>query len=55
MAGIIDNEKAEMPTLTEFTEMQSTYSDCRAAFLTIEKPNTRFNVDSDGVLVRIAP
>lgn len=53
MAGIISHEKAEMLTLVEFISALSTDADCRSVFNSNAKPNTPFNVDSDGVLVRV--
>lgn len=52
-AGIFDKEKEEIPTLSEFLIAESTNSDCRANFVTVENPTSRLNVGSYGVLVRI--
>lgn len=49
-----DKEKAEIPTLTEFITVQVSLAHCRAAFTSLGKPNTRFNIDSEGVLVRVS-
>lgn len=53
LVGIMDNEKTEVPTLTESITAQSTDSNCGAAFASVRKPNTRFSVDQDGVSVQV--
>lgn len=53
LAGITDNEKAEIPTLSKFITAQSTDSGCRTASMPVGKPITLFRIDSDGVLVRV--
>lgn len=50
MTGIMDNEKTEIPTLAEIFSEQSTNTEGRSALVSIRTPNTRFNIDSDGVL-----
>lgn len=54
MTGIMDNEKVETQTLTEFINTQSTDSHCCAASASIGNRNSHFNVESDRVLVRAA-
>lgn len=54
LAGIEDNEKTELPMLPEFISAQSTDADCRSMFTSVGKPNMSFNVDTDGVLVRVS-
>lgn len=51
MAGITENIKVEIPTLTKFIFVQYSDADCRAAFASVGKLNTCLNVDSDGVLL----
>lgn len=53
MVDITGYEEGEIPTLAEFMFAESADADCRSAFAYDRKPNTRFNVDSDGVLVRV--
>lgn len=53
-AGVAENQQAEIPTLAEFVPAQATDSDRRAAFTSVEKRNTRFNADSDGVLFQVS-
>lgn len=55
IAGITKNLKAEKPTLGEFNQAQSTDTVFRSAFLSVGKPNTGFNLDEEGVLVRVSP
>lgn len=55
MASISDNEKADIPTLAEFITAQFTDADCYTASTTVENRNTFFNVNRDGVLVRVFP
>lgn len=54
MAGIAENEKAEIPKLAKFIPAQSTDADCRSTLASVGKPNMRFNVDRDGVFVRVS-
>lgn len=54
MAGIMDNEKAEMSTLAELILAQSTNADCLSVFASVRKLNTRFIVDSHTVLVLVS-
>lgn len=54
-AGVMDNQKTEIPTLAKFLTAQTSYVDCRAAFVSAGIPDTCFNFDSDGVLVRVSP
>lgn len=55
MAGIADNYKEKVPTLAEFISVQSSDADFRSTFPSVEKQNTRFNIDSDRKLVRVSP
>lgn len=48
---IKNNEKAEIRMLLEFMSAQYTDTVCRSAFASVRIPNTRFKVDSKGVLV----
>lgn len=50
IASIKNSDKAEIPTLAEFISSQSTDAGCRAAFASIRKASTRFNVYSNKVL-----
>lgn len=54
MEGITNNEQAKTPTLAELIMAQSSDVACRAVFTSIGKPNSRFNDDIDGVLVRVS-
>lgn len=51
MAGISDNDKAEIQTLADFLSAQSSDVDYRAPFVSIGKRNSRSNLDSDEMLV----
>lgn len=52
MQGIKGNEVAEMLILAEFIYEQPTNLTFPAAFVSVAKPNSQFNVKSDGLLVR---
>lgn len=54
IVGITDNEKAEIPKLSNFIAAQSTYSDCRGTSTSKVVAESRLSADSDGVLVRIS-
>lgn len=54
MTGITDSKNVEIPTLAEFISAQSTDTYCRSAYASIEKPNSGFNVESDGVLFQVS-
>lgn len=54
MAGLDENRKARVPTISEFTAAQFSSSDCGTTFESVEKPNTDFNVKCDGVLVCVS-
>lgn len=51
MAGIMDKNKAEIQKCLELIATHSTNSECGAVFVSFGKPNTRYTVDSDGLLV----
>lgn len=55
LAGITDSKMVEIPTLSELITTQYTDSNCRAAFASAGKPDTRFSVDGDRMLVRVLP
>lgn len=55
MAGIIDIDKAEIPTLGEFISAHSTDTDFRTAFVSVKKSSTLSNVYRDEVFVRVSP
>lgn len=55
MAAITDREKVEILTLAEFTIKHSSDVYFQAAFTSAKKHSTRFNVDTDEVLVRVSP
>lgn len=50
MAGITDNDKAEILTCSKFRKAQSTDSDYCAASPLVVRPNSWLNVDNDGFL-----
>lgn len=52
MADTTDDVKAEKPKLAELITAQCTNSDCLTTFLYVRKPDTRFNVWRDRVLVK---
>lgn len=51
MAGITDNDEAEIPTLAALISAQSTNTDCFSAFSSFGKVNNRSTVDSDDVFL----
>lgn len=53
MAGIKDNKKKEIRTMSEFITTQAIDLDCHTTLVSGVKPNSRFNNDTDGVLVRV--
>lgn len=53
MAGVMEKEKAEEPTLFDIIKARDTYKDCSSKFASVGKPSSRFNVDSHGVLARV--
>lgn len=55
MAGNAYSEKSEVPTLTNFTFEQFTDKDCSTVFASAGRLNTRFDVDSDGILASESP
>lgn len=55
IADIKDNEKPEIPTFAEFISVLSTVVDCSSVLESIGKPNTRFNLKGDGVLLQLSP
>lgn len=55
MADIMDKKKVGIPTLAEFVDAQYSVLGCSAVFASVGKLNTRFNVDSDRVFVRVFP
>lgn len=52
MKAMTDNGKAEVPALLEFISTVLDSDHC-ADFLSDGKPDTCFNVENDGVLVRV--
>lgn len=55
MASIKDIDKAGIPTLAQIRSAQSANAYCGSTLASIGSPNTRFNIDNDGVLVRESP
>lgn len=55
IAGITDNDEVEVRIQAKFISAQSTDANRRSTFVSLGKPNTHFNVDNDGVLVRAFP
>lgn len=55
VAAITDNGKAEITSLAESISAQSTDAARCSAFASVGKSNTCFNVNSDGMLVRVSP
>lgn len=54
-ADITYNDKTKVLTLAVFISAQTTDATCRSAFASVRKPNTRSNVDSDGLLILASP
>lgn len=53
--GFTDIWKTDIPTLTDFITTQSTYLECHPDFPSVGKLDSRFSLDSDGVLVGVFP
>lgn len=51
MAGIRDNEKAEISKFSDFRAAQSINPDFLVAYASVGKADASFNVSSDGVLL----
>lgn len=55
MAVVVHNERRELPTSTQVITVHSRYLDWHDAAALIWKPNTRFDVASDEVLLWVTP
>lgn len=53
LEGITDSEEVVILALSELITAQSTDSRCCDAFVSVQKPNIRFKVHSDEVLLRV--
>lgn len=53
MEVIENNDISEILTIAKIISAQSADADCCSAFASIGKPITSFNIDSDGVLIRL--
>lgn len=54
-ADVTDNDNAEIPTLANLISAHFTDADCLSVLASVGEPNTRFNVDSDEMIVPVSP
>lgn len=52
-AGIMENNKGKISTISELASLQFTGANCRSAFTFVGRPITLLHVESDGVFFRI--
>lgn len=50
MSCIRNDDIVEIPTIAELVSAQLADADCSSAFASARRPNTRFYVDTNGVL-----
>lgn len=55
MEAIADSKKASIFTLAEFITVLDSDADCREATKSVGNRSTRFNINIDGVLLRVSP
>lgn len=55
IAAVMDDEKAEITTQADFISEQSTDRNYSSPVASAAKPKTRFDINKNGLLVRVSP